>query len=210
MVQVQNPQKKKGTKRKTNSADKRFTNCLLAPDNPSKPSPSSCSLVSGTRQTRSAGFSPCSRPWCYRSPAGFLSDRPRAQTSEQQLASREWWEYLVPCVRPSSWTFCWASLQLSQHWDQLWPPENRSRVLPELSALWVNKNHSMRYKHRMVHTWYVMSVEPILLSRDTLYFGRFTAASTRLIGIPVSTAISSLVGRLLSLRRSRFVHSFTR
>lgn len=59
-------------------------------------------------------------------------------------------------------------------------------------------------------TWYVMSVHPTLLVRETVYFGRLIAASTRLSGMPVSDAISSLVGSLFSCRRSRRRHSFTR
>jgi hypothetical protein len=47
-------------------------------------------------------------------------------------------------------------------------------------------------------TWYVTSVHPTLLVKETVYLGRLIAASTRRIGMPVSSAISSLLGSRFS------------
>jgi len=53
-------------------------------------------------------------------------------------------------------------------------------------------------------------VHPTLPVRETVYLGRLIAASTRRIGMPVSSAISSLLGSRFSWRWSRRQHSFTR
>jgi hypothetical protein len=61
----------------------------------------------------------------------------------------------------------------------------------------------------ITQTYYVTFVHSILLVRETVYLGRLNAASTRLIVMPMSYAISSLVGSFFSSWRSSHCHSFT-